>query len=116
MSVVLPGDPDDEVHRRTGRVCGLQVDDPLALLRARGRREQEAGRGEGGDSHGDHERMEFHRTRTSKLGTGGVPVRPAVTSTAYVQDGGSVAPVTGTWSAVTGVAGNLRPGPSEWRP
>jgi hypothetical protein len=33
-----------------------------------------------------------------------------------VPDGGSVAPVTGTSSAVTGVAGNLRLGPSERRP
>jgi hypothetical protein len=30
----------------------------------------------------------------------------------HVPDGGSVAPVTDTWSAVTGVTGNLRLGPS----
>jgi hypothetical protein len=30
----------------------------------------------------------------------------------HVPDGGSFAPVTDTWSAVTGVTGNLRPGPS----
>ena len=34
---------------------------------------------------------------------------------AHVPDGGSVAPVTDTWSAVTGVTGNLLPGPSGWQ-
>jgi hypothetical protein len=49
---------------------------------------------------------------TSKLETSGVPARPAVTSMVPVPDDGSVAPLTDTWSAVTGVPGNLRAGSS----
>jgi len=50
---------------------------------------------------------------TSKLETSGVPARPAVTSALQVPDDGSVAPVADTWSAVTGVTGNLRAGSTE---
>jgi hypothetical protein len=50
--------------------------------------------------------------RTSKLETSGVPARSAVTKMVRVPDDGSVAPVTDTWLAVTGVTGNLRAGSS----
>jgi hypothetical protein len=50
--------------------------------------------------------------RTSKLETSGVPARSAVTTMVRVPDDGSVAPVTDTWLAVTGVTGNLRAGSS----
>ena len=50
--------------------------------------------------------------RTSKLETSGVPARSAVISMVRVPDDGSVAPVTDTSLAVTGVTGNLRAGSS----
>ena len=39
-----------------------------------------------------------------------MPARSAVTSMVRMPDDGSVAPVTDTWLAVTGVTGNLRAG------
>ena len=49
---------------------------------------------------------------TSKLKTNGAAARTPVTPMVQVPADGSVAPVTGTWSAVTAVTGNLRAGTS----
>jgi hypothetical protein len=51
-----------------------------------------------------------HEIGTSKVKSRGVPARTAVTATVQVPGVGSDAPATATWSAVTGVTGNLRAG------
>jgi hypothetical protein len=51
-----------------------------------------------------------HVIGTSKVKSRGVPARTAVTAIVQVPGEGSDAPATVTWSAVTGVTGNLRAG------
>src|ERR687891_547459 len=72
-----------------------------------------AGGGRGGEHAAGDQWTESHRIGTSKLKIRVAPARTAVTSTVQVPGEGRDAPTTDTWSAVTGVTGNLRAGKPE---